>query len=179
MKNIDILRLLYYDLTLIVSEVERVNSASNNLAKSWARGAMWIAGLAVVFWLGAALMHTPAVATQLASWKLVPTPERYTELAFDQHLALPSVVPTTKPVAFGFRVTNHEGGAKAYSYVVAWQAPGSSARTVATGSVTLADGASQSVSESFVLPKGVSMAEVTVTLPEQQESVHFWMGLAS
>jgi hypothetical protein len=153
-----------------------MNNYSHNIAKVSTRGLIFAVGLVLAALLGGlVLLHPAGVYTQLQHWHLVAVPERYTELSFDRNLRLPSAL-TQKPIPFAFTIHNAQGQTMTYSYTVMAQAVGGSPRQLAAGSVNLADGSTQTVTQTITLPKGAAATEIMVILPNQQQEIHFWLG---
>lgn len=159
--------------------MKAMNKHTNTVSKSWIRGSVLAVGLVVVAVAGTLLWRTPAAQARLADWKLLPQPEAYTELYFNNSQELPSV-PTTQSISFSFHLHNVEGATVTYPYdVVAYGANGV-ATVVKNGSVTLGNGIYTDVPVTFVLPKAdqTGRTEVLVILPIQNQTIDFWLGAA-
>jgi len=139
----------------------------------------WVIGGGVLALLVLVLVasNSPWVHARLAAAKLLPQPEAYTELYFTQHLALPKTAIGLVP--FSFTVHNVEGDATTYPYEVVLLLPNGKTQTLSTGTLALQNGETRSVAATVNVPKGTTTAEIAVVLPNQQESIHFWLGAQS
>jgi hypothetical protein len=93
-------------------------------------------GVVLLIALGTAL-HAP-VDRQLHAWKLLPEPEKLTELYFTSPNTLPSTYTPGQTQTVSFTTHNLEYQTTDYSYRITESAPdGSRAQTVATGAFSL------------------------------------------
>jgi hypothetical protein len=128
-------------------------------------------------YLKRALMFGAGLAVLLGVFTfLKPQPERYTELFFDQPQQLPSVWPA-KPVAFAFHLHNVEGRTTTYNFVVLETTAAGTQSMVKSGQLTLASNGAQDVPVQLAVPVAKTRTEVTVVLPDQQQQIHFWIGV--
>lgn len=153
---------------------QEVTTNKRSANRVWLISAGLVLALAVV--LTAA--NRDWVRGRLAAMKLLPQPERFTELYFPQNLLLPKTADGN-PLTFSFTIHNEQGAATTYPYQVVIQLPDGKTQTVASGSTVLADGQMRMLAQSVLLPRGVTTAEIAVVLPAQQESIHFWVGAKS
>jgi hypothetical protein len=157
--------------------VEYVTNMRKNLADSWTRGTFIAGGFVLAVALVNLLFHSPAAYAQLQAWKLIPTPESYTELYFDHNLTLPSVV-TDKPITFAFGIHNAQGQTMIYPYTVTIVSANGTIRPLAHGLIAIADAATATIPEAIGLTAGTTNAEISVDLPNQHQEIHFWLGAA-
>jgi uncharacterized membrane protein len=116
----------------------------------------------------------PAIHRQLNDWKLLPEPERLTELYFTDPNNLPSSYSVGQQQTVRFTVHNLEYRTTTYNYVVSDAASdGSQTSNVTTGSFTLAQNASKQVVINIVLPDVGTHGTVSVKLPEQNEAIDY------
>lgn len=147
----------------------------NNPESEWTRTAAVIGALIMTALVGFWALSTQMGQHLLEGWKLIPTPDRFTELYFDNNLALPTKV-TSGPTAFEFGVRNDEGETITYPYTVSLIVPGRATRVLRQGDITLASGGASNMHESISIPAGTTSAEISVQLPMQQQEIHFWLG---
>ena len=145
----------------------------------WTRSVVFTVGLLASVILAVALFRSAGVSAQLSAWKLMPAPERYTELFFNQSLTLPTTLAELKgrPVTFSFSIHNLEGQVTEYPYMVVYTNDHGASTEVALGSVVLEDGAVKRIAQTITLPAGATAkSEISVVLPSQDQSIHFWVG---
>ena len=135
------------------------------------------------------ILSKDAVASQLDAWRLLPRPERLTELYFIHNAHLPVVLKPGKTQAVGFTIHNLEHQTTTYRYVVAAIAPAKE-QILGEGTATLAHDAFRDVSRTFVVPKLGPRLEIRISLeysgiplgqdsarPETQ-AIHYWVNTA-
>jgi hypothetical protein len=111
----------------------------------------------------------------LSFWSDIQTKNQpYTELAFDNIANLPYYIPYDGQISFSFMVHNVEGNKLSYPYVISIK-NGSTTTLLKQGSVSLANNNRTSVNENLVVSRSTSKQEVAVTLPNQKESIDFWV----
>src|SRR5262245_27972307 len=111
-----------------------MSKMSNFFRNIWIRNAAVVIALVAVAGLGTALFDATNAHAQLEAWKLVPAPERYTELSFDRPETLPVTV-STRPATFRFTIRNLEGTDTTYPYMVEVKTADGSVQRLAAGSV--------------------------------------------
>ena len=119
------------------------------------------------------LFNTQVIAF-LSSQKLIPTPDRYTELYFNHNVNLPTTL-TADPISFSFSIHNVEGSRTVYPYTIVAKPVTGTARTLSTSSVTLASNAVATISKKLTLPQTNTDVEILVLLPNQQQEIHLWL----
>ncbi len=126
-------------------------------------------------------INNGSIKNQLNEWKLLPQPERLTELYFNDHAKLATTYTPDAPQSFGFTVHNLEYRQTEYNYVVeAISEDGSQRQPLAQSSLELAQDGYRSINISFVpqdLGKRVKI-QVTLTYRSDKpvtESVHYWV----
>lgn len=126
-----------------------------------------------------------AAVRQLNAWKLLPQPERLSELYYENHTELPTSYAPGKPQTYSFTVHNLEGRNVDYSYTVTQQSQdGETTLTLAEGSFVVADNAwhTQNVT---VTPQDAGARSQIITnlrIPSSgnqsafsNQSIHFWV----
>jgi len=153
---------------------------SNNLKKTPVSSWRWLigAGFALLVATTVALSNLSWVRGHLQAAKLWPQPEPFTELYFTQQLLLPKTAGNG-PVSFSFTVHNQQGVDVTYPYAVVLARSNGQAQTLRTGTLTLHRGEARNVAVTATLPAGTTKAEIAVVLPNQQESIHFYVGTQS
>lgn len=125
--------------------------------------------------------NSSAIAAQLNSWKLLPQPERLTELYFTDHAKLATTYTPGAPQKFGFMVHNLEYRHIDYSYTVtAVSEDGSQTQELASNRISLpADGYSGGPIEFTPNDLGRRVKIVTtLTYTSDKpvtESIYYWV----
>jgi hypothetical protein len=110
----------------------------------------------------------------LYSLDLIPIPERYTELYFTNPAAIPTSITAGKPATFSFTVVNHEGVTTTYPYSSYFVDPSAERIILASGTISLADGASATIPVSYKFAAAPVTGEVVVDLPSlNDQSIDF------
>jgi hypothetical protein len=87
---------------------------------------------------------------QMNAWKLIPQPERFTELYFNDSANLPSQVSKGGKVSFSFVIHNLEGKSWDYQYAVYFKFSDGHVINIAQNVVALADGGYKTVNGSYI-----------------------------
>jgi len=149
-------------------------------------GGIFAAGLAAFF------VGRSALASQLDTWKMLPRPERFTELYFAQSslAALPTRYTPGGLQTVSFAVHNLEHQATTYHYTVVAQA-GRTQRALAAGQFLLAHGDVQRVARGIAVPPLGNRQEIVVRLQYsgipfganvakvQKQTIHYWINRAT
>ncbi|HUD11144.1 MAG TPA: hypothetical protein VMS08_01935 [Candidatus Saccharimonadia bacterium] len=154
-----------------------MSDTPKKLVPAWIRGTFITAACLMAIAIGDTLFHSQVVYAQLESWKLIPTPQHFTELYFENNQSLPTTIPT-KPVAFDFAIGDHDGQLVTYPYEVVITTQSGVTSEVDAGQVALPDGQTASIPVLLTLPKGTTTAEIYVELPDQKQVIDFRMGAA-
>jgi hypothetical protein len=149
-----------------------MSDTSNIMASSRRRIALICAAVVIAMAAGDALFHSQLVHAQLQSWKLIPTSEQFTELYFDNNLSLPTTL-TSQSLQFDFSVHNVTGQSVVYPYNVVMTDAHGKQTILTTGSLDLPSGQVATVPVIATVPTGTLAAEISVSLPVQQESIDF------
>jgi hypothetical protein len=117
-----------------------------------------------------------AIDRQLRDWKLLPEPERLTELYFTAPNNLPNSYSPGESQTVNFTVHNLEYQTTAYHYLIIEQSQdGSQSQTLAGGSFTLAQNQYDRPSVKIFLPNLGSRVKVEIELTNVHESIDYWV----
>jgi hypothetical protein len=118
-----------------------------------------------------------AIYNELNALKLIPEPEQFTELYFQNSSNLPRETIANEPISFAFTIHNVESTSTVYPYVVYFQASDGTNTTpvvFTTGLVTLADNASTTITVTHTFASASTTGEVVVDLPSlNDQSIDF------
>jgi len=135
------------------------------------RGKKEIAIIAILILLAAITAALYAarnvVYAELNDLKLIPQPERFTELYFENSANLPRATIANQSISFSFTIHNLEGVTTTYPYTVYFLYPSGTEATFASSSVMLADGASTTISVIHKFLTSNLTGRVVVDLPSQ------------
>lgn len=131
-----------------------------------------IAGALAIFAL--LIFDRGAVATAMAEYKLLPQPEKFTELYLENHLQLPKTYQRGKSNAFAFTVHNLEHEPMKYEYVVEAIATESS-RLIDRGSFELKHDEYKTISERIASTEAQQRTKINISLENKDQSIHFWI----
>jgi len=118
-------------------------------------------------------MNRSAIHGELSNLKLIPQPEHFTELYFDNHLSLPKNIVAKQPVSFSFVIHNLEGATTTYPFSVYFEYPGGTRITLTSSSVTLADNASTSIAVVHTFRTSNLTGMVVVNLMTLDQQIDF------
>lgn len=120
---------------------------------------------------------TSAVETALRKYKLLPEPERFSELYLENHLQLPKSYVRGGNNSFTFTVHNVEHKPMKYEYVVDAIST-ESARIITKGSFELEHDAYKSVTARIASPEAATRTKINISLENKDQSIHFWVDKA-
>jgi hypothetical protein len=118
-------------------------------------------------------LERETVNAELNNLKLIPMPERFTELYFENPSTLPKQIIAKKPISFAFTIHNLEGVTTTYPYTVFLQYPSANPSTIVSNTVTIADNASTTITISYVFPESNRQVKVGVDLTSLNQSIDF------
>jgi uncharacterized membrane protein len=134
-----------------------------------------IAITVVIILLVLGLVFHQQIKNQLNTWKLLPEPERLTELYFAKPNNLPSTYVPGQTQVVSFTVHNLEYRTTDYSYrVIEQNQMGDQSQTLRQGKFTLLQNAYEHEVSTIVLPDMGSRVKLIVSLPPQGESIDYW-----
>ncbi len=121
-----------------------------------------------------AQFYGSTVYAGLNSLKLIPQPERFTELYFNNSSNLPRATVAKKPISFSFGIHNVEATTTVYPYEVYFVDNTGYRVNFTSGTVTLASDASTTISVSYTFQSSNLTGEVVVNLPSlNNQSIDF------
>lgn len=123
------------------------------------------------------IFDTSAVQTTLRKYKLLPEPERFTELYVENHLRLPKTYVPGGNNSFSFTVHNLEHESMIYRYKVEAIST-QSARIIDTGSFELPHDGFKSISEKIASQDAQIRTKINISLENKDQSIHFWVDTA-
>ncbi len=106
--------------------------------------------------------------------KLLPQPERFTELYLEDHLNLPKTYDPRGRNDFAFTVHNLEHEPMTYEYAVHAEST-ESARIIDTGSFTLEHDTYKTIREQIATSDAQLRTKVSISLENIDQSIHFWV----
>jgi len=126
------------------------------------------------------------VGNQVHFWSrayafIKPQPENFTELYFDDHLSLPKTASPGAILSFNFTIHNLEHATVDYPVEITVEDDSNPPviSHTATTDLTLANDDLKTTLAEARIPVGIltPRAKVSVILPEQKQSIHFWVHL--
>ena len=134
----------------------------------------YVLGLMIVIALSFAVYENRKAAyAAMDNLKLIPRPERFTELYFNDHINLPKQFSPGEKISFSFVIHNLEGASKDYPYVVYFKSKDGQLKNIEEKTVTLADGEVRAIDESYVSESSENQGGIYIKLKDQQQEIHF------
>ncbi|MEI8343966.1 MAG: hypothetical protein WCF93_03395 [Candidatus Moraniibacteriota bacterium] len=134
----------------------------------------YILGLMIVIALSFAVYENRKAAyAAMDNLKLIPRPECFTELYFNDHINLPKQLSPGEKISFSFVIHNLEGASKDYPYVVYFKSKDGQFKNIEEKTVTLADGEVRAIDESYVSESLENQGGIYIKLKDQQQEIHF------
>jgi len=148
-----------------------VNFLRKNLKKLYA-----YYPLTIIFFIIIGVFLLSAIPSVRTNWALATTvkPETFTELYFENHLTLPSVIKPNQPYYFEFTIHNVENKDMTYPYAVYLQA-GSVKLPINRNTVTIKNNQYKTIHESFSVNAPVTKCEIVVNLLNKNQQIDFWI----
>ncbi len=110
---------------------------------------------------------------ELNALKLIPIPERFTELYFENSSSLPRKTVAGQPISFSFTIHNVEGTTTTYPYSVYFKYPNGAQISFANSNVILAADASTSIKVTYIFPTSNLAGIVVVNLTQLNQQIDF------
>jgi len=133
-------------------------------------------GIIIVGVISFGVADAHGIKDQLNDWKLLPEPEKLTELYFTHPNSLPSTYIAGSTQAVAFTVHNLEYKNTNYKYQVEEQSSdGSQTATLTQGSFWLNQNKYKTVSENINISNMGSRVKVIVDLTNVNESISYWV----
>lgn len=114
-----------------------------------------------------------AIYAGLNNLKLIPQPERFTELYFENPTLLPKQTVAGQPVSFSFTVHNLESVTTTYPYKVYFEYPLGQQVVFANNSVSLANNAFSTITVSHTFLTSNQKGKVVVELISRNQLIDF------
>jgi hypothetical protein len=112
-----------------------------------------------------AIVQHQEIYNRLYSWKLIPRPERLTELYFGDHINLPKTYTPTQQQTVAFAVHDLEYRTTVYTYTIAQQYQDQTAgQQLASGTFTLAQDGTRQMQVPITLIDMGDRSRVLVTI---------------
>ena len=132
-------------------------------------------GLIAGFFLyGIVFFNKESFINTLNNYNLLPKPEPFTELYFEDHLKLPKTIVADNKYPFSFTIHNLEYADVNYKYSITSEASGS-ATTLRKGAFNLKHDGYKTIKEVYATTEPAVRTKVTVSLDNKKQSIHFWM----
>lgn len=113
---------------------------------------------------------------QLNNWRLLPEPESYTELYFNNGSSLPSKIGLRTKPKFSFVIHNEENKTTTYVYEVLLVNPRGKS-IISKKSISLYQGQYITINEAFSVNNPIKREEVIVKLVNFNQQIDFWIGV--
>ena len=139
--------------------------------------APFIVGIVIVGVILIGIVAAQPIKSQLNAWKLLPQPERLTELYFNNSAHLPARYTPGQPQTLSFTVHNLEYRTMSYPYTVTATPDGSQTATpLASGTLkNLSQNQAIATPLNFTLPDLGPRVKVSINLPSVNESIDYWV----
>ena len=105
--------------------------------------------------------------------KLIPQPEHFTELYFENHSSLPKQSISGKNVSFSFTIHNLEGATTTYPYSVYFEYPSGFRVIFQNSTTTIADDMYQTIATSHVWRASNLSGKIIVELTNMDQKIDF------
>ncbi len=130
--------------------------------------------LLVLALVAVVLAYSRTLINQIYAYKLLPQPERFTELYFANHQNLPTVILVNQEQSFQFTIHNLEYTAMSYTVEVSINYNNKKV-TLDKQAVFLKNDQYKTITEKFSVSQPATKAEVIVNLPTKNEQIDFWV----
>lgn len=139
-----------------------------------------IAVAAIILTAIVALFSAGAIHRQLDAWKLLPQPERLTELYYANHTKLPTTYTAGVPQQFSFITHNLEYQDADYTYAVTQTSEdGKTVQPITSGKFNLRDDTIGTTPVTFTPAelgkRSMIVTTLTNTGTHQSQSIHYWV----
>ncbi len=152
-------------IILVLNWFRSVWNKRSNIKPLWVLRTIIVAGLLAEISLIATLPRSGSAI-------IAAQPEQYTELYFATPKLLPKQIEAEVPETVNFMVVNHTAKTTSYRINITSTQDGVVTQ-LANRTITLADGASSNQSVDISLPLPNQTAVITITLPDQNQQIHF------
>jgi len=118
----------------------------------------------------------PTIASQLYEWQLLPEASKTTELYFTDTSKLPAMYSPNEQQTLAFTVHNMERKSTSYTFrVMGYEASEDKRTMLHSGSFTVEQNQHRNVVVAVRLADFGPKAKLAVELPDQQQSIHYWL----
>ncbi|HUC01826.1 MAG TPA: hypothetical protein VMA75_02895 [Candidatus Paceibacterota bacterium] len=114
----------------------------------------------------------------LQRMNLIPMPERFTELYFQNADALSSSVAKGQTLSFAFTIHNERGATTTYPYIAYFQKSDGTKIVLQNGELPLASDASTTITVSYPFTEAAGTGTVVVDLPSFDQQIDFLLANA-
>lgn len=122
--------------------------------------------------LALALYYAPSPSSVLARAKLMPLPERLTEVFFTDYQGIPVSIAAGQTVRIPFTIHNLEGATTTYPYRAYLRYPSGAELALASSTLTLADGAATTTTLAHRFGLAPQGAELFIEFPSIGDTLH-------
>lgn len=126
----------------------------------------------IVATLYASYVYRDALYRQMDALKLIPRPELFTELYFENHTNLPKQIVKGETISFSFTIHNLEGKDKEYPYVVYFKNDYGTT-TVAQSTAFVKNNEYKTITESYTFKSASEKETLYVELTDKKQELHF------
>lgn len=133
----------------------------------------WIVLVAFFVLIIGSVFYKNTIIEQLNLWRVLPQPETFTELYFDNHQKLPSIIKDDKDYSFSFITHNLEHKTVTYNYEVTISSE--SATLLNKGTFTLKHDQTKRIREELPLYVSIPKSKIEVNLFNKNQKIHFWV----
>ncbi len=113
------------------------------------------------------------VWAEMDNLKLIPIPEKFTELYFNDYSTLPKKSVAKELISFSFTIHNMEGATITYPYDVYFKYPDGSRVMFASGTTTIGDGDYQIINASHTWISSNLQGQVVAELTQKNQAIDF------
>lgn len=133
--------------------------------------------LLIVVVLVLSIGYHQQIKNQLNAWKLLPQPERLTELYFTDPNNLPSTYVPGQTQTVKFTTHNLEYQTETYQYKILEQSQdGTKSQQLAAGQFTLQQNQYQHIAFPILPVDLGNRVQISVVLPTVNETISYWVG---
>lgn len=112
------------------------------------------------------------VYAKMYSWRLIPRPEVFTELYFEDYESIPKSTVINTPFTFEFTIHNLEGATTTYPYIVYFEYPFGKQVVLLRGTFTLADKEYRTIPVSHTFSASDMKGQIVVQLENRNQKIN-------
>lgn len=117
---------------------------------------------------------TNTIYPELYAWNIIPKPETFTELYFQNHESLPFEILPNQKYSFVFTLHNEENRNMIYPYSV-YVLTDNRKITLQQKSIALRENQVKNISINFSTSAALPKSKIIVDLPDKKQSIDFWI----